>query len=46
MKRLLAIGELGQVLTRSAGAASDRRGDGGRASSRRLRGRRVGLESS
>jgi len=46
MKRLLAIGELGQVLTRSADAASDRRGDAGRASSRRLRGRRVELESS
>jgi len=46
MKRLLAIGELGQVLTRSADAASDRRADGGRASSRPHRDRRVcGLES-
>ena len=35
MKKLLAIG--GQVLTRPADAASDRRGDGGRARSRRLR---------
>jgi hypothetical protein len=40
MKRLLAVDKLEQVLTRSADAASDRRGDGGRARSRRLRDRR------
>jgi hypothetical protein len=44
MKRLLATGQRGQVQTRSADAASDRRGDGGRAQARRLSGRP--LESS